>query len=128
MAIAYLTPCRGKGGCGGHGCRCLRQSCSPRPSQNSLMRSHSSVELVLHCFEMTELELRTVDVSGVGRHSRRVVMDGDGNVCGDKCGAEGGPLRQPLMSGGGCCCGCCGHGSGGRRGGIIHWLFALGSG
>ena len=63
------------------------------------MRSHSSVELVLHCFKMTELELRTVDVSGVGRHSRRVAMDGDGNVCGDKCGAEGGPLRQPLMSG-----------------------------
>ena len=62
------------------------------------MRSRSSVELVLHCFEMTELELRMVDVSGVGRHSRRVAMDGDGNVCGDKRGAEGGPLRQPLMS------------------------------
>jgi hypothetical protein len=48
---------------------------------------------------MTELGLRTVDVSGVVKHSRRVAMDGDENVCEDKREVEGGPLRQPLTSG-----------------------------
>jgi hypothetical protein len=48
---------------------------------------------------MRVLDSRTADVSGFGKYLKRVAMDGDGDVSGDKCEVEGVLLRQPWMSG-----------------------------
>jgi len=44
---------------------------------------------------MTGFDLRAVDVSEVGRHWRRAVMDDDGGGCEDRDELEGEPLMLP---------------------------------